>query len=81
MSSLVATRATVRATVERLPEHYRRAIELRDIERLSHEEAAARLGLKRSHAASATRAWTQPPIHVVARTDGSTTGPGSRSSG
>lgn len=45
MSSLIATRTTVRTMVERLPEHYRRALELRDIERLSYDEAADRLGL------------------------------------
>lgn len=46
MSSLIATRATVRTMVARLPEHYRRALELRDIERLSYDEAAGLLGLK-----------------------------------
>jgi RNA polymerase sigma-70 factor, ECF subfamily len=45
ISSLVATRATVRTMVERLPDHYRRAVELRDIERLSYDLAAQRLGL------------------------------------
>jgi RNA polymerase sigma-70 factor, ECF subfamily len=45
VSSLIATRATVRALVEGLPDHYRRALELRDIERLSYDEAASRLGL------------------------------------
>jgi RNA polymerase sigma-70 factor (ECF subfamily) len=45
ISSLVATRTAVRTMVERLPDHYRRAVELRDIERLTYDEAAARLGL------------------------------------
>jgi DNA-directed RNA polymerase specialized sigma24 family protein len=31
--------------VARLPDSYRRAVELRDIERLSYDEAARRLGL------------------------------------
>lgn len=45
ISSLVATRTAVRTMVERLPDHYRRAVGLRDIERLTYDEAAARLGL------------------------------------
>lgn len=45
MSSLIATRATVRAMVERLPEHYRRAIQLRDIERHPYGEIAELLAV------------------------------------
>ncbi|MFP3901026.1 MAG: RNA polymerase sigma factor [Acidimicrobiia bacterium] len=45
ISSLVATRETVRTMVERLPDTYRRAVELRDIERLPYAEVASRLGL------------------------------------
>lgn len=45
ISSLVATRETVRAMVERLPDTYRRAVELRDIERLPYAEVASRLEL------------------------------------
>lgn len=45
MSSLISTREAVRAMVARLPDHYRQAIELRDIERLSYQEAGRRLGL------------------------------------
>lgn len=45
MSSLIATRETVRTMVARLPDHYRRALELRDVERLPYDEAAGRLGL------------------------------------
>jgi RNA polymerase sigma factor (sigma-70 family) len=44
ISSLISTRETVRQLVERLPDRYRRAVELRDIERLSYAEAAERLG-------------------------------------
>lgn len=45
ISSLVATRETVRTMVERLPDTYRRAVELRDIERLPYAEVASRLEL------------------------------------
>lgn len=45
MSSLIATRESVRAMVARLPSHYRRALELRDIERRPYDEAADLLGL------------------------------------
>lgn len=45
ISSLVATRETVRTMVERLPDNYRRAVELRDIERLPYAEVASRLEL------------------------------------
>lgn len=45
MSSLIATRATVRALVAQLPEHYRRAVELRDIERRPYGELATMLGI------------------------------------
>jgi RNA polymerase sigma-70 factor (ECF subfamily) len=43
ISSLISTRETVRQLVRRLPDRYRRAVELRDIERLSYAEAAVRL--------------------------------------
>jgi RNA polymerase sigma-70 factor (ECF subfamily) len=52
MSSLIATRATVRAMVERLPGHYRRAVELRDIERRPYAEIAALLGINLNTAKS-----------------------------
>jgi RNA polymerase sigma-70 factor (ECF subfamily) len=45
ISSMISTRETVRQMVGRLPEAYRRAVELRDIERLSYAESAERLGL------------------------------------
>jgi RNA polymerase sigma-70 factor, ECF subfamily len=45
ISSLISTRETVRQLVQRLPDRYRRAVELRDIERLPYAEAAARLGV------------------------------------
>jgi RNA polymerase sigma-70 factor (ECF subfamily) len=45
ISSLISTRETVRQLVRRLPDRYRRAVELRDIERLSYAEAAEHLGL------------------------------------
>jgi RNA polymerase sigma-70 factor (ECF subfamily) len=45
ISSLISTRETVREIVRRLPDRYRRAVELRDISRLSYAEAAERLGL------------------------------------
>jgi RNA polymerase sigma-70 factor (ECF subfamily) len=45
ISSLISTREAVQQLVRRLPEHYRRAVELRDIERLSYADTAERLGL------------------------------------
>jgi RNA polymerase sigma-70 factor, ECF subfamily len=45
ISSMISTRETVRQMVARLPDAYRRAVELRDIERLSYAESAERLGL------------------------------------
>jgi RNA polymerase sigma-70 factor, ECF subfamily len=45
ISSLISTREAVQQLVGGLPERYRRAIELRDIQRLSYAETADRLGL------------------------------------
>jgi RNA polymerase sigma-70 factor, ECF subfamily len=45
ISSLISTRVTVQQLVRRLPDHYCRAVELRDIERVSYDDAAQRLGL------------------------------------
>jgi RNA polymerase sigma-70 factor (ECF subfamily) len=45
ISSLISTREAVQQLVRRLPDHYRRAVEVRDIERLSYAETAERLGL------------------------------------
>jgi len=42
MSSLIATRALIRTAVDALPEHYREAVVLRDIEGLPYEEVALR---------------------------------------
>lgn len=44
ISSLLASRETVRELLSRLPTHYREALVLRDIERLTYEETATRLG-------------------------------------
>jgi RNA polymerase sigma-70 factor, ECF subfamily len=55
ISSMISTRVTVRELVRQLPDRYGRAIELRDVERLSYDDAAQRLGLNvntvRSHVA------------------------------
>lgn len=55
ISSMVASRDAVRHVLDQLPEHYRAAVMLRDVERLSYEEVAKRLGRNantvRSHAA------------------------------
>lgn len=45
MSSMIANRATIRTAVDELPEHYRVAVVLRDIERLSYDEVAERAGI------------------------------------
>ena len=45
LSSLIATRAAIRGAVDELPEHYREAVVLRDIECLPYEEIAARAGV------------------------------------
>ena len=45
LSSLIATRAAIRGAVDELPEHYRDAVVLRDIECLPYEEIAARAGI------------------------------------
>ncbi len=44
-TSVVANQAIMRDAIERLPEHYRLAVTLRDIEQLSYAEVAERLGL------------------------------------
>jgi RNA polymerase sigma-70 factor, ECF subfamily len=44
LSSLVASRHAVRQLLEELPDHYRDAVVLRDVERLPYAEVAARLG-------------------------------------
>jgi RNA polymerase sigma-70 factor, ECF subfamily len=44
MSSVIASREHARQLVNRLPERYREAVLLRDIERASYAEAAERLG-------------------------------------
>lgn len=45
ISSLISTRETVQQMVRQLPDHYRRAVVLRDIERLPYVEVAERLEL------------------------------------
>jgi len=45
MSSLIASRSTIRDAIEALPEHYRTAVVLRDIERAPYAEIAARTGI------------------------------------
>ena len=45
MSSLIANRATIRQAVDELPDHYRDAVVLRDIEGLPYEEVAERAGI------------------------------------
>ncbi|GMA31295.1 RNA polymerase sigma factor [Litorihabitans aurantiacus] len=44
ISSMIATRATVREAVDRLPEHYREPVRLRDLEGVDYAEIARRLG-------------------------------------
>jgi RNA polymerase sigma-70 factor (ECF subfamily) len=44
MSSLIASREAVRQLLDRVPEHYRDAVTLRDVEHLPYAEIAARLG-------------------------------------
>lgn len=44
MSSLLATRATVQAALDALPDLYREPVTLRDLQGLSYAEVAARLG-------------------------------------
>jgi RNA polymerase sigma-70 factor (ECF subfamily) len=55
ISSLVASRASVRQRLDQLPERYRDAVLLRDVERLPYAEVATRLGRNvttiRSHVA------------------------------
>jgi RNA polymerase sigma-70 factor, ECF subfamily len=45
VSSLIANRATIRGAVDELPDHYRDAVVLRDIECLPYEEIATRAGI------------------------------------
>jgi RNA polymerase sigma-70 factor, ECF subfamily len=45
ISSMISTREAVQQLVRRLPARYRRAVELRDIQRLPYADAAQRLGL------------------------------------
>jgi RNA polymerase sigma-70 factor (ECF subfamily) len=45
LSSLIANRATIRGAVDELPDHYRDAVVLRDIECLPYEEIATRAGI------------------------------------
>lgn len=46
LSSVVAERAAIRSAVEQLPEHYRDAVMLRDVERRTYEEIAQELGIE-----------------------------------
>jgi len=43
LSSIIATRASIRQAVDALPEHYRDAVVLRDLQQLSYQEVAERL--------------------------------------
>lgn len=45
MSSLIANRTSIRGAVDELPDHYRDAVVLRDIECLPYAEVAARAGI------------------------------------
>ncbi len=45
MSSLIANRALIRTAVDTLPEHYREAVVLRDVDGLPYEEVATRAGI------------------------------------
>jgi RNA polymerase sigma-70 factor, ECF subfamily len=45
MSSLIATRTTIRDAIEALPEHYRTAVVLRDVERVPYAEIAELVGI------------------------------------
>jgi RNA polymerase sigma-70 factor (ECF subfamily) len=45
ISSVLASRADLRGVLAGLPEHYRRAVVLRDVEQLPYADVAARLGL------------------------------------
>lgn len=45
ISSIIANRKTVQQSIEQLPDRYRRAVQLRDIERLSYADVAERLDL------------------------------------
>jgi RNA polymerase sigma factor (sigma-70 family) len=45
MSSLIASRTTIRDAIEALPEHYRTAVVLRDVERVPYAEIAELAGI------------------------------------
>lgn len=45
ISSMIATRAVLRAAIDELPDHYRGPLVLRDIERLRYDEIAERSGI------------------------------------
>jgi RNA polymerase sigma-70 factor (ECF subfamily) len=45
ISSLIADRAAIRAAIDTLPDHYRGALVLRDVERLRYAEIAERIGI------------------------------------
>jgi len=46
LSSVVAERAAIQQAVEKLPEHYRDPVMLRDVERRTYEEIASELGIE-----------------------------------
>jgi RNA polymerase sigma-70 factor (ECF subfamily) len=52
LSSMVATRKSLQQLVEQLPDLYREAVVLRDVQQLSYEEVARRLDLKLNSAKS-----------------------------
>lgn len=45
ISSMIATRTTLRAAIDELPDHYRGPLVLRDVERLRYDEIAERSGI------------------------------------
>lgn len=45
ISSMIASRADIRAVLDSLPEHYRTVVTLRDVDGLPYEDIAARLDL------------------------------------
>jgi RNA polymerase sigma factor (sigma-70 family) len=55
LSSLIATRETVRAALEQLPEMYRRPVVLRDIDQLDYDEIARTLDLTEAAVKSRVR--------------------------
>lgn len=46
VSSLISSRQTLRGVLDEMPEHYRQAVVLRDIERCSYTEIADKLGIE-----------------------------------